>query len=83
MKFIKEWKIMYQYQTPTHKWQPATRMVILKYLTKPMSVREFSLKYKIKQPLVSQTMWNLYNEGLLSRKPCDCGKGFIYWVKKQ
>lgn len=70
---------MYQYQTLTPKIP--TRLVILKYLNNPMSVKAFALKYGLKKALVSQTMCNLYNEGLLRRIVCDCGKGFLYWKK--
>jgi len=73
---------MYQSLTHSHKWKPATRLVILKYLTIPMSPKQFAVKYKINQPLVAQTMYNLYNEGLLRRIICGCGKGFIYQIKK-
>ena len=83
MKFIKEWKTILEYRIPMHSWKIPTRVVILKYLNKPMSSREFSTKHGIKMALVTQTMYNLYDEGLLRRNPCDCGKGFIYQIKKQ
>lgn len=60
-----------------------TRSIILRDLDTPLSPKQFSKKYKIKQSLVSQTMYNLYNEGLLDRNICACGKGFVYQLKKQ
>lgn len=69
---------MYLLQQLTHK--VPTRYPILKYAKKWISPNQFSVKYKINQPLVAQTMRILYNEGQLERKTCDCGKGFLYQV---
>lgn len=70
---------MYQYQTPTHKI--STRLVILKYLTSPMSPKQFAEKYRLKQANVKEMMINMYKDGILRRVQCDCGKGYIYQVK--
>ena len=70
---------MYQSQQPTHKI-PA-KYPILKYAKKWISCKQFALKYNMKQSLIIQTMGNLHKEGLLVRKPCDCGKGFLYKVQ--
>ena len=82
MKFIKEWKTILEYRTPMHKWKIPTRLIILKYLHGYMSPKQFAVKYKINQPLVAQTMYNLHNQGFLSRIICDCGKGFLYRPEK-
>ena len=71
---------MYQSQQPTHKIP--VRLVILKLLTKPASAKEFATKHDLKQSLVSQSMYNLWQEGELYREICSCGKGFIYKLHK-
>jgi len=58
------------------------RSVILNSLDTPQSAKQFAKKHKINQSLVSQTMYNLYQNGLLRRIVCDCGKGFIYQKKQ-
>ena len=73
---------MYLSQPSTHKFNPSTREIILKYLTKPYSAKEFAAKHGLKQSLVSQSMYNLWQEGALYREICRCGKGFIYKLHK-
>ncbi len=70
---------MYPSQQPTLKIP--TRLIVLKHATKYISPKQFATKYGINMPLASQTMGNLHGEGLLVRKPCDCGKGFLYKIK--
>lgn len=58
-----------------------TPQLILKKMRKTDSPARLAKELKKTQALVSQSMINLCRYGLLDRRPCECGRGYIYWKK--
>ena len=79
---------MYQSQQPTLKpWKPPTSAVLLiifkKYKTKWLAPHELVDNLDIMQHSISMAMINLQRRGLLDRKSCQCGRGFVYKINKE
>lgn len=76
---------MYNKQVPiTKKWQPPLSDKIMRIVKsrKEITPLSIALNLGLRQSTVSMSMIVLHRDGLLDRKLCPCGAGFIYSVRK-
>ena len=72
---------MSQSQQHTHKWKVPLSVRVLEIMGK-CKKKSPTIIAKIlgsQQSAVSMCMINLERNGLLYRKACICGRGFVYW----
>lgn len=79
---------MYQSQQHTLKpWKPPTSVVLLvffkKYKAKWIAPAELTDSFALMQHSLSMAMLNLHRKGMIDRKSCQCGRGFLYKINKR